>query len=182
MKRFIQAETPKTFHKSNFSKSWSTLLFFFMVVTTNSDTILVSCFDSIQSCSGYTDLYRAIQIYTELQTYKELYRHTQSCTDLCRTIQTYTDVYRVALAIQRCYITSLDLSTKFVAIWLWCNPYSRYLPDFFFWRIFSVSQFFLRIFITLCVTRTLWFSFSLSTSEYHSAICPTSHWSYIKVF
>ena len=39
------------------------------------------------------------------------------------------DTTRDALAIQRCYITSLDLSTRFVATYLWYNPYSQYLPD-----------------------------------------------------
>ena len=139
MKQFIQAETLKTFHKSNFSKSWSTLLFFSMVVTTNSDTILVSCFDSIQSCSGYTDLYRAIQTYTELQTYKGLYRHTQS----------YTDLYK---CIRSCSGYSEVLHNKFEPFNQICSNLAMIQPllsistDFFFGAYFHSVNFSLESF------------------------------------
>ena len=39
-------------------------------------------------------------------------------------------IYRDALAIQRCYITNSDFSTKFEVFYLWYNPCSQYLPDF----------------------------------------------------
>ena len=77
-------------------------------------------------------------------------------------------LYRAALSMQRCYITSSDLSTKYLAVYLWCNPYFLYLQDSLLCCVLTFSQFFLwNLFNPNCYKNLVISSLSQPV-EYHS--------------